>query len=490
MNRILLAVLLIPLIAINVTAQSSWTMGDKDRERTSWVQEDTEFAPPLTMKTYDFPEPLASAMGFRVYHSAYVGGVVYFGIGAGPVGNAVTAFDYKTGRTLWTTTILGGGGSIGNDPVVFGNSVISGGQGAGAMLTGINRHSGAVLWQKKVGTMYGRNATLDGTRLYVCTDSVYCLNPENGKAHWVRENYNTQGGTPALNSKYLAHVRLFSLYVRDKATGGVRWTRDGVSREGLTVDEQRVYVAANDSVLAFDIETGAEAWKHAVPEKMNIGFGSYNDLARDNKTLVYSIWEDNNEKGTIRALDLNTGAVKWTYKSEVSGIVSLTIINNLLYTVEWGNHTLLALDMDDGSIVMRLTGALFRTKVIHGDGRLYIGYENDPAVGAGLAVLSSATTSVGEVSIPVAHELHVYPNPVSSSTTISYTLDAGADVTLQIFDALGRRVAELQEGRLDKGAHTLQLTSGHLPAHLPGGVYTVILKAGQTLQHKNIVVVR
>ena len=46
-----------------------------------------------------------------------------------------------------------------------------------------------------------------------------------------------------------------------------------------------------------------------------------------------------------------------------------------------------------------------------------------------------------------------YPNPFNPSTVIRYNLSETSNVRLMVTDAMGRRVAELENGRLEKGAH-------------------------------------
>jgi endonuclease/exonuclease/phosphatase family metal-dependent hydrolase len=65
------------------------------------------------------------------------------------------------------------------------------------------------------------------------------------------------------------------------------------------------------------------------------------------------------------------------------------------------------------------------------------------------------------------------PNPTGATATLAYTLDRPATVRLEVFDALGRRVALLAEGAHPTGAHraTLDATT------LPPGLYLVRLSA-------------
>lgn len=70
------------------------------------------------------------------------------------------------------------------------------------------------------------------------------------------------------------------------------------------------------------------------------------------------------------------------------------------------------------------------------------------------------------------------PNPFRSATTLAYELDRPADVRLEVFDAAGRRVAVLVEGRQEAGTHRVlfeasDLTSGVYVARLVAGKQTV-----------------
>ena len=46
-----------------------------------------------------------------------------------------------------------------------------------------------------------------------------------------------------------------------------------------------------------------------------------------------------------------------------------------------------------------------------------------------------------------------FPNPFNPSTTIIYTLPVDAHVTLEVYDVLGQRVAQLVEGNIVAGYH-------------------------------------
>ena len=81
------------------------------------------------------------------------------------------------------------------------------------------------------------------------------------------------------------------------------------------------------------------------------------------------------------------------------------------------------------------------------------------AIGAAatLAVPDSTMTSIdGLGALPSGFVLHGnYPNPFNAATTISFTLGSQSDVSLAVYDILGRKVAQLIDKRLDTGAHRI-----------------------------------
>lgn len=85
-----------------------------------------------------------------------------------------------------------------------------------------------------------------------------------------------------------------------------------------------------------------------------------------------------------------------------------------------------------------------------------------------------------------ALRLTAAPNPTSGVAQVSFHLDAPSAVVLEVFDALGRRVASLAEGDLAAGEQSLTWDAGSLSS----GMYHVRLQAGQTVTAQTISIVR
>jgi hypothetical protein len=72
----------------------------------------------------------------------------------------------------------------------------------------------------------------------------------------------------------------------------------------------------------------------------------------------------------------------------------------------------------------------------------------------------------------------VMPNPFVSRTTIRYAIEEAADVRLTVYDALGREVAVLVDGRQEAGAHSAVFDASGLAA----GTYVYRLTVGSEVQ--------
>jgi len=82
--------------------------------------------------------------------------------------------------------------------------------------------------------------------------------------------------------------------------------------------------------------------------------------------------------------------------------------------------------------------------------------------------------------------LHIFPNPFSSSCTISYQLEEASQVNLSVFDLSGRLVKTLTNEHLHSGRHSEYFDGSNLCS----GVYLIKLVAGDAAASRRCVVVR
>jgi hypothetical protein len=79
-----------------------------------------------------------------------------------------------------------------------------------------------------------------------------------------------------------------------------------------------------------------------------------------------------------------------------------------------------------------------------------------------------------------------YPNPFNSSTTISYGIPSESEVTLEIYDILGKRVASLVNQKQPVGNYQVNWNAGGMPS----GAYFARLKAGQQSQTMKMILIK
>ncbi|HBW00418.1 MAG TPA: hypothetical protein DEF03_04415 [Bacteroidetes bacterium] len=90
---------------------------------------------------------------------------------------------------------------------------------------------------------------------------------------------------------------------------------------------------------------------------------------------------------------------------------------------------------------------------------------------------TETSTNTEEESFPSAFLLEQnYPNPFNPSTTIEFHIPTSQMVSLVLYDALGREVMEVLEGRLQAGAHSVKFDASSLAS----GMYLYRLTAAQS----------
>lgn len=101
-------------------------------------------------------------------------------------------------------------------------------------------------------------------------------------------------------------------------------------------------------------------------------------------------------------------------------------------------------------------------------------------------IAQTSTASETGAAADLATLVGNHPNPVRSSTEIRFLLAEPADVSLAVYDALGRHVRTLVGGPRAAGEHRVTFSTGGLPS----GVYVYRLTAGAGSHARQLVVVR
>ena len=82
--------------------------------------------------------------------------------------------------------------------------------------------------------------------------------------------------------------------------------------------------------------------------------------------------------------------------------------------------------------------------------------------------------------------LQNYPNPFNPSTTIKFTIPSEAIVQLNVYNAIGEKVAELVNGRLNAGYHEMSFDASSLTS----GIYFYRLESNDFVDSKKMMLVK
>ncbi|MXW64447.1 MAG: T9SS type A sorting domain-containing protein [Bacteroidetes bacterium SB0662_bin_6] len=104
-----------------------------------------------------------------------------------------------------------------------------------------------------------------------------------------------------------------------------------------------------------------------------------------------------------------------------------------------------------------------------------------------IPVMVVSGVSAEDAELPTEVELSQnYPNPFNPQTTIDYALPQAGDVSLVVYDMLGREVDVLMDGPQAAGRHTVRFGANHLP----NGTYVYRLIAGDKTITRTMVLVK
>jgi hypothetical protein len=123
--------------------------------------------------------------------------------------------------------------------------------------------------------------------------------------------------------------------------------------------------------------------------------------------------------------------------------------------------------------------------------RFYDGGSGAPTIDAGAyefgaPAIGLERKSATEPSEWALHVLSNYPNPFGERTTVSFTTGRAQVVSLEVFDALGRRLRHLVLGDFLPGEHRVVVSSKGLSA----GVYFYALSSGNDRTAGRMIIVR
>ena len=100
----------------------------------------------------------------------------------------------------------------------------------------------------------------------------------------------------------------------------------------------------------------------------------------------------------------------------------------------------------------------------------------------GQSVVAEATPHAGAATLNDYTLAQNYPNPFNAQTSFSFTIPAAGMTSLKVYDMLGREVAQVVNGAMAAGTHTVNWSAEGLAT----GVYMYTLTSGDFTQSKKL----
>jgi hypothetical protein len=169
-----------------------------------------------------------------------------------------------------------------------------------------------------------------------------------------------------------------------------------------------------------------------------------------------------NGKYDADSLSVDTAATEGTLRLRWSADDSVSWVFSNMTTPGFSSHVGGGIGRSDS---INLTYTVFFTPSGSADGTVTL-------------VKQSVTTVSDGISRedPQTYQLYAnYPNPFNPATSISFSIASEEYVRLRVYNSLGEEVAELVNGDLPRGTHTVSFRA----TDLPSGVYYYSVTAGE-----------
>jgi len=212
--------------------------------------------------------------------------------------------------------------------------------------------------------------------------------------------------------------------------------------------------------------------------------GGITHLTGDGQTMSGLIHFDANSKGyiTLQNSSVFTGAIN---NSNTASLVTLTMDAGSTWTLTANSHIngLITNPGITGTTVTNITGNGFNVYYTISTNSS-LGGKTYTLVGGGY-LLPEGTTSVNssKEDITTLSLTQNSPNPVTTSTTISYYVPSTSSILLSVYNSTGLIVETIVNERQIEGNHTIAWTP-----QLPSGIYICILRSNGKLDSKRIVI--
>ena len=260
------------------------------------------------------------------------------------------------------------------------------------------------------------------------------------------------------------------------------WTGAGpgyISGGLVAFDADNAAIVAPDHWILHTTDGGA-TWNEATisGDPYDLSAKDFEDAFKIDGSTAYAVGDKNIQKTTDK------GAT-WNYLDHgVAGIDStfytVAFEGDVGYVASFSGEIM---KTEDGGasweVDSTFVGDLFFYSAAFADsGKATLGTSDGTIVGDDVTLDAREDRAETPAEFSLAQN---YPNPFNPTTTIRFSLDRASDVSVVLYDMLGRRVRTIFEGRADAGEHAFRLDA----TGLASGTYLYRLSAnGTTLTKK------
>jgi uncharacterized protein (DUF1501 family) len=198
--------------------------------------------------------------------------------------------------------------------------------------------------------------------------------------------------------------------------------------------------------------------------------------------LTFSEFGRRVQSNASRGTDHGTAAPMFVFGKGINGGVPNGVmgVNPSLTDLSSGN---LKMQYDFRSVYASVLSQWFGVNPTELSAVLLRDFQQLPIIKAGVAV--SVADGPG---LPTEYRLYEnYPNPFNPATTISYDLPGDAEVTLKVYDMLGREITTLVDQSQGAGHHSVQFAPS---SGLSSGAYIYRIQAGSFQDRKKMMFVK